>query len=255
MKLIQLLLLSLFYTVNAMPVCAQKAPVNNNIFKAKHTSETIVIDGQMNESSWKLSNKANFNHHYFVEKESDRQSTTFRMLWDENYLYLFYDCKDAYITAREKNRDGATFFDDCAEIFLSPSIVNQSLHFCLEINLYEVSNDVIYLNNFEGDKDAVIKAFNPEYHVAVQVNGTLNDNSDIDTGWKMELAIPLKNFTRISELNPVKPGTQWGFLALRQNRDEIDSKRRVTSIIYPNTKMENDVHQPQFFGRVEFVAP
>ncbi len=226
---------------------------DDKLFIANYTSEKIIIDGELNEQSWITTPSAQFNFHYNVVNQTDKQATTFRMLWDETNLYLLYHCQDNFITVRETQRDGLTFLDDCAEIFLSPIKNNPGLHFCLEINLNKVSNDIIYLNKFVSGEDVVIKAFNPEYKAAVTIDGTINDNSDLDRAWTMEIAIPLTAFSRISETNPIKPGTYWAFLALRQNRDEINSERRVTSIIYPNLKIENDVHQPQYFGLVKFI--
>ena len=251
-KYLSILSISLLLLINCSS--PSEKPNKPMPFKALYADELIVIDGLMNEQSWKKAPSSQFNYHYNVETLSDEQVTNFRMLWDENNIYLHYQCQDKYITARETKRDGATFLDDCAEFFLSPSKDNPQLHFCFEINLNKVCNDIIYLNDFESGNDVVIKGYNPPYEVAVTIDGTVNDNSDIDKGWTMEVAIPLSAFNRYSEVNPIQNKAQWSFLALRQNRDDIEGERRVTSIIYPNHKIENDVHQPEFFGIVEFIS-
>ena len=75
------------------------------------TLSIITVDGVMDEA-WKSADVFSFDHYYNVEKPTDKQKTKFRMLWDDENLYLFYECEDAYITAREKNRDGAPYLDD-----------------------------------------------------------------------------------------------------------------------------------------------
>ncbi len=87
----------------------------------------------------------------------------------------------------------------------------------------------------------------------MNINGTLNDNSDIDTGWSMEMAIPLTNFRKLTELNPIKTGTKWAFLAVRQDRNDITGDRRSTSTIFPIFDIEKSVHQPNRFGLMEFI--
>ena len=42
----------------------------------------------------------------------------------------------------------------------------------------------------------------------VTVDGTINDNSDTDKGWKMEIAIPLILFDGVGKDSPVKAGNQ-----------------------------------------------
>ncbi len=228
---------------------AQESPA----YQVKRINKHICIDGRLDETEWSTADSINFRHHYFVVNPGDRQKTQFKMLWDEANLYLAYKCSDQYLTAKEKNRDGATFLDDCAEIFLVPIKGNQDIHFCFEINLYKTINDIVYLNKFVDGNDIVIKGFNCDYQAAVSYIGTLNDNSDRDMGWAMEVAIPFKNFNRLLEQYAIANGTQWSFMALRQNRDELNSERRSISSSFPIYEIEKDVHQPQYFGIMEFV--
>lgn len=171
------------------------------------------------------------------------------MLWDDESIYLFYESADKFLTATEKKKDGTPFLDDCAEIFLIPVPNSLNMHFCFEINLYEAKNDIVYINS----KDAVIKAYNPDYEVRVTTDGTINDNSDIDKGWTMEMAIPIEAFRGATGLYPVKNGIQWAFLALRQERNQLKQGRRCMSSIYPIYDIEKDVHQPNMFGLLQFI--
>jgi len=223
------------------------------VFKVAKTNKPITIDGKMNENSWKNTEARSFDYFYRIEQQGDKQKTTFRMLWDGENLYVFFDCEDQFITAREKNRDGQPYLDDCAEIFLIPVPDSLNMHFGFEINLNKALNDFIWLNNFYHGKSGMVKSYNPEFKVEVSINGTVNDNTDIDKGWTMEMAIPLTIFKGVDTFSPVKSGNKWAFLAARQDRNDESGDRRSTSTIFPIYDIGKSVHQPNRFGLLEFV--
>ena len=229
-----------------------KPKSETSVYKAIKTSENIIVDGKMNENDWKKSPVYNLDYHYEVEKPTDKQATEYRMLWDDENLYLFFKCEDQFITARETVRDGTPFFDDCAEIFLIPVPEALDTHFCFEVNLYNTPNDIFYLNNFYNNTKGVVKAFSPDYKTEVQIDGTINNNNDIDKGWTMEFAIPLVTFRGVNTFHPIEIGTKWRFLAVRQNRDDIDGERRTTSTISPIHKQDS-VHESKYFSLLEFA--
>lgn len=238
-------------------IFAQNETSNQNNLKevlVNTTTSTITIDGKMNETDWIKSDFHTFPNVYFAEKPSDIQETEFRILWDTTAIYLFYKIKDKFITARETERDGLPFLDDCAEFFIIPAPKSANTHICFEINVNKAINDIVFVNDFYEGHSLSVKAYNPDIEVAVNVQGTINDNSDIDTGWSMEVAIPLTAFKGTDRLFPLQENTVWTFLALRQDRNDIDSERRVISTIFPIENIEkNDVHQPTMFGTLKFI--
>lgn len=226
----------------------------NSVFTVSKASEPIVVDGRMNESSWRTTEARTFDSFYRVETPDDQQRTTFRMLWDDTHLYLFYEMQDKYLTARETERDGAPYFDDCAEIFFIPVPEGLDTHIGYELNIYKASNDFVFFNDFYNGRSGILKTFNPEFAVEVTYKGTLNDHSDEDQGWTMELAIPIANFDGLANFVPVKPGNRWAFLAVRQDRNDAEGNRRSTSTIFPIGDIsQGGVHQPDRFGLLEFV--
>lgn len=223
------------------------------VFKVSRATSPIVIDGKLDEKEWQQTAARSFNYYYKAEKPTDKQQTKFRMLWDDKNLYVAFDCEDLYITARETARDGRPFLDDCGEIFLIPVPDSLNVHYGFELNLNKASNDFIYLNNFYQGKNAAVRSFDPEFEVEVTIDGTVNDNSDLDKGWTMEMAIPIKLFKGMDQFSPVKEGNKWAFLAIRQERNEVEGERRITSTIFPIYDFSKDVHQPYCFGHMEFV--
>ncbi|MBK8502618.1 MAG: carbohydrate-binding family 9-like protein [Saprospiraceae bacterium] len=222
------------------------------VFTVAKASTPILVDGKSNEAAWSKTESRALDYFYGVEKATDRQQTDFRMLWDDEYLYAFFDCKDQYLTSFEKNRDGRPYMDDCAELFLIPAPDSLEMHFGFELNLYKASNDFIYLENIYQGKKGSVYSYDPDFKVEVTFDGTINDHSDIDTGWTMEMAIPLKLFKGMEMFSPVQAGNQWAFLALRQERNDPEPGRRLCSTIFPVYGIEN-VHHARRFGLMEFV--
>ena len=223
------------------------------VFKVWRTRQPITVDGRMDEPAWSKTESRSVDHFYLIEKPTDKQRWSLRMLWDDQNLYLFYEMEDKYLTARETQRDGKPFFDDCAEIFIIPVPESLDTHIGYELNLFKASNDFVFFNQFFKGENAVLKTFNPDFDVEVTYDGTLNDNSDEDKGWTMELAIPIANFGALGRLVPVKPGNRWGFMAVRQDRNDAEGNRRSTSTIFPIYDITKGVHQQNRFGLMEFV--
>ncbi|MDE0770280.1 MAG: carbohydrate-binding family 9-like protein [Opitutaceae bacterium] len=221
-------------------------------FKVSKADTAIQIDGKL-DAAWKQTEVRSLEYYRRYEKADDRQKTKFRMLWDDENVYVFFECKDKYITARETKRDGQPYFDDCAEIFLIPANEQLNMHYGFELNLYKASNDFIFLNEFQNGEQGLIKSYNPDFDVAVSIDGTLNDNSDTDTGWTMELAIPLKLFIGIESFSPVAPGNRWAFQAIRQDRNDATGNRRSWGTLFEVDPEHPRVHEPEDFGFLEFV--
>ncbi|OEJ99082.1 hypothetical protein A8C32_07860 [Flavivirga aquatica] len=144
------------------------------LYKAKKTNTKIVIDGKMDEEVWEKSEARTLDYHYLTQTPTDKQKTASRMLWDNKTIYLFYKSEYKYLTANEKNRDSKPYLDDCAEIFFIPVPNSLNMHFCFEINLYKAKNDLVFINNYYDNKNATIKAYNPDYKVENAFKGSTN---------------------------------------------------------------------------------
>ena len=224
----------------------------HKLFTVLKTTQPIIIDGKITEDVWGETESRQLEYFYRVDKPTDQQATDFRMLWDEQNLYVSFVCTDQFITARERKRDARPYFDDCAEIFLIPAPDSLPMHYGFELNLYKASNDFVHLNTIYQGKSGSVRGFDPEFEVEVSIEGTLNDNTDRDRGWSMEMAIPLSVFNGMDKFSPVIEGNQWAFLAVRQDRNDAEGNRRSTSTIFPIYDIEKNVHQRNRFGLLEF---
>ncbi len=251
-------IISFFLFILLLNSCTSREAFVPDTYKAIYVEEPMCIDGKMDEDSWQRAIADSVNHFYVIKDDNYKVKTSFRAMWTEDTLYFYFECQDKYITAVEQKRDGRPFFDDCAEVFLIPAGKDASMHFCFEVNLLETINDVLYFDDLLGKGAGVIKDYNPNIKIGVKIDGSINDNSDTDTGWTMEMALPAKAFNRVIETSPIAAGENWRFLAIRQNRDILksipeDEDRETMTNSNLLQELEEGVHQSNRFAVLEFV--
>ncbi len=223
------------------------------VYKISRAREPMVVDGKMEEASWADAEVQSFNYFYRADKPVEKQLTRFRMLWDDENLYLFYECEDTSLTAREVNFDARPYLDDCAEFFCVPVPDSIYMHFGFEVNITKAAYDFIVLWKYYNNRTIFIRGYNPVYQVEVTYDGTLNNDRDKDNMWKMEFAIPFTAFSDFHFVSRPKAGVRWAFQAVRQDRNLVDDRFRSTSTLFPIYDIRKDVHQPSRFGLMEFT--
>jgi hypothetical protein len=223
------------------------------VYKVKKTIGPIVVNGKLDDTSWESAEVQSFRYFYRREQAPDKQESEFRMMWDNENLYLFYDFKDTSLTARETNLDGRPYLDDCIEFYCMPVPDSINMHYSFEINILNKPYDFVILWQYYNGKNVNIKSYNPVYKTEVTCEGTINNDKDKDSGWRMELAIPFTAFSDFNSFNQPKPGARWAFQAVRQDRNLVDDKFRSTSTLFPIYDIIKDVHQPSRFGIMEFT--
>ncbi|MBG0860089.1 MAG: carbohydrate-binding family 9-like protein [Bacteroidales bacterium] len=223
------------------------------VYKVSKARGSVTVDGKMDEPDWKNAEVQTLNNFFRLDKPVEKQNSRFRMLWDDANLYLFYECEDTSLTARETNFDGRTYIDDCAEFFVVPVPDSIYMHFGFEINITEVRYDYIVLWKFYNNRTFFISGYNPEYKVKAICDGTINDEKDQDRGWTMEFAIPFSAFSNFQNVTRPKSGARWAFQVVRQDRNSVNDRFRSTSTLFPIYVYRLDVHQPNRFGLFEFT--
>jgi hypothetical protein len=238
--------LSLFSQTETQLVIGQQP-----VYKVSRAREPIIVDGKMDEAAWKNAEVQSFNYFYRGDKPAEKQLTKFRMLWDDENLYLFYECEDTSLTARETKPDGRPYLDDCAEFFCLPIPDSLNFHFGFEINITKAVYDYVMLWKYYNNRHFFVSGYNPVFKVEVIYDGTINNDKDKDKMWQMEMAIPFVAFSNFS--GRPKAGARWAFQAVRQDRNYVDDRFRSTSTLFPIYDIRKDVHQPSRFGLMEFT--
>jgi hypothetical protein len=207
---------------------------------------TIKMDGDLNEPVWK---KAAVLEPFYRNDGSgvEREHTTVRLWYDDEALYLGWTCTDADIQATFTNRDSHFWEEEVVEFFVTPKPLDH--YFEIQWNPLGGVFDAIIQNVM--DANGVSKSFQGDWSYtakgmtsAVKVKGTVNDSSDKDEYWQVEVRLP---FADLGEKTPA-PGTVWRANFYRFNR-EIG--KPVEELSWSPTMLPG-FHQPSRFGYLEF---
>lgn len=146
---------------------------------AKTTSESIIIDGQLDE--WPGANSVSFTDD---SGRGTRDNTAKAYaLWDDTYLYIAFQVEDTELAATETAGDGKVWRDDAIELFLDTQNNESSAPDADDYQFIVNLNGAVY-DSKQGDS-----TWNSALQSAVKLAGTLND-SENDAGYTIELAIP-----------------------------------------------------------------
>ncbi|MEQ1829866.1 MAG: transglutaminase domain-containing protein, partial [Pirellula sp.] len=219
------------------------------------------LDGKLDEAAWQTAPWTED----FVDIEGDkkpnpRQRTRVKMVWDQQFLYIGAELMEEQIQASLTQHDAVIFHDNDFELFLDPEGDNHE-YFEFEMNALNTTWD-LYLPKPYKDGGVADNGWEfPGLKSAVDHQGTLNNPTDRDKSWTLEIAIPWSCFEkRISSACPPIDGDQW-----RINFSRVEWQFQVVDGKYskvPNTREDNwvwspqgiiDMHRPERWGILEFT--
>ena len=205
----------------------------------------IAIDGRLDEPAWVAA--PDVGAFVFPWYEGGKQEQTVaKMLWDETNLYVAYICEDAHIWAEHTQRDSAVYKDDCVEVFTAPNPDQPHYYFNIEMNVLGIFLD---RSHPEGPGAQSKEEWNGKgIRISTSIAGTLNDDSDEDAHWILEVAIPFENFVGVAKHTPPKPEDVWHL-----NLNRLGGKTNVQFSQWSASQTETPkFHSPDDFGRVTF---
>jgi hypothetical protein len=212
-------------------------------YEVHRARQTIVIDGKLDDTAWKAAGAIGFRFPW-EQQTGTKQKTTARVLWNDEYLFVGYDCQDTDIVAHYTERDDPTYKDDAVELFLNPD-PSQDWYYGMEMNARAVVYDYFY-----AFPRMLLKRVNfTGVQIATHLRGTLNVTGDKDEGWSLEAAIPWRNFEELAKQLPPRPGSVW---TANLNRwDGTEPNRRLS--LWSDSGLEQpDPHNPKRFGELIF---
>jgi hypothetical protein len=236
-------------------------PITPLGYVVRRAETAIGIDGRIDEKSWAAAPwTSDFVDIEGAAKPPPRFRTRAKMLWDDRYLYIAAEMEEPHVWATLKEHDSVIFRDPDFEVFIDPDGDTHG-YSEFEMNAFNTGWDLLlpkpYQDGGPPDNSWELRGL----RTAVHVQGTLNDASDRDRGWSVEIAIPwtaLEMHAR--HAGPPREGEQWriNFSRVEWKIDTGDGTYRKI----PDTPEDNwvwspqgviDMHRPEMWGLLQFT--
>jgi hypothetical protein len=190
----------------------------------RKASGPIAIDGKADEDSWKNAPPSP----QFADAEGGEpvgHATHARLLWDDQHLYAFIEVKDTDVYSQFKDRDATLWKADVVELFIDADR-NQRGYVELQVN----PNNAIFDAFFPiGRSQKHHFEWTSGMKTQVVVHGTADERGDTDTGWDVEIAIPLTDAKGMDGAMkvaiPPQLGDRWRLNVVRADVPKGDNAR------------------------------
>lgn len=241
---------------------AQPAPEPPRRYTCVPAAVAPVIDGRLDDEAWRaVPWTDDFVDIEGAARPAPRFRTRAKMLWDGDYLYVGAQLDEPHVWATLRTHDSVIFHDNDFEVFIDPN--GDALEYYeFEINALNTTWDLFLPKPYKQGGKASNAWEIPGLKSAVHVDGTLNDASDVDRGWSVEIAFPWKALAEYAHTStPPKPGDRWriNFSRVEWRHEVVDGQYRKVA----GTREDNwvwspqhriDMHWPQYWGKVEFAG-
>jgi hypothetical protein len=173
-----------------------------------HSTGPIVIDGELDEPAWRAAPVID-DFRIPANHLKPKSRTEARMLWDQDYLYVAFKTYDQDIWGLFTAPDAPTCNEDVLEIFFKTDPAQES-YYNFEINALGTVYDAFQYRARAGMSHRWSRWNCDGLKVATKIQGTLNDYTDRDEYWQLEVAIPFAALPTLKGKAP-QPGDRWRF--------------------------------------------
>ncbi len=263
--------------------CDESELTHYTCFKASHKP---AVDGRLDGPAWRQTPRSS----RFVDLVSGVPGfleTRMAALWDDENLYVAFWASEPNVQARLKRRDALVWTENDLEVFIG----GEDCYYEFQVNALGTVYEVFYIwqdalkpgsrfdlpeFDFRRHRVDVIGGFQdamrygkhprgarwafmdwdfPGMKAAVQVQGTINDASDIDEGWTAEIAFPWRGMKLLACSRPVPPrdGDVW---RMDFSRFELLEFCGVQAEPHPGWALNRhgvyDSHIPECFSFIHF---
>ncbi len=227
----------------------------------------IVIDGKLDEPSWQRAARTES----FVDIQGQmrpvapRHETHARMLWDDTYFYVGARLEEPHVWGTITERNAVIFHDNDFEVFIDPDGDCHD-YYEFEVNALNTVWNLYMDRPYKHGGNATIREM-PGQKSQVYVKGTLNDASDRDAYWSVEIAFPWAGmaeyagcacppqdedtwrvgFSRVQWRHRVQEGR---YVRIPARGEEKEGNREDNWIWSPQGVI--NMHRPETWARVRF---
>lgn len=267
MKSLLILLLSVAYSDKDKVFPTPDIPFSPRHYTCVFVEKPPVIDGKLDDAVWQDTRfSALFVDIEGTAKPAPLYDTRMAMVFDNDYLYIAARLDEPHVWATLTERDSIIFYDNDFEVFIDPDGDTHE-YYELEVNAFGTAWD-LFLTKPYRDSGTALHDWNiTGLKVATNVDGTINDPSDMDQGWQVEIAIPFKALSPAAHKTiPPSHGDRWrmNFSRVEWRVDAVDGTYRkkvdpATDKPYPEYNWVwspqglIQMHYPEMWGFVTFA--
>jgi Carbohydrate family 9 binding domain-like len=228
------------------------------------TATRLEVDGKLDEPAWRA---ASWSEPFIDIRGSvqPRFTTRARLLWDDQHFYLAAELEEPHLWGTLVERDSVIFQDNDFEVFIDPDGDTHG-YYELEVNVLGTAWDLLLIQPYRDGGPPIHGWDIPGLRIGIDARGTINDASDRDLGWTVEIAIP---WQALREWAPgrraPRDGEQWrvNFSRVQWETDVQDGsyRKRVDRATGKPLAEDNwvwspqgiiDMHAPERWGFVQF---
>ena len=264
-----LTVLSMVIAVNpaaSQEVRTPEIPFNPETYVVYKTENPLAIDGDLSKQAWK---KAEWTSLFVDIRGGDypapRLDTRVKMLWDDDYFYFAAKLEEPHIWATKTERDAVIYMDNNFEIFIDPNGDTHN-YYELEVNALGTYWDLMLTKPYRNGGRAIDAWDIKGLKIGIELQGTINNPSDMDVGWTVEIAIPWNVLLEATLDGMPADGTQWrvAFSRVQWQTEVIDGEYIKLKDPLTGRDLPEDnwvwspqglvnMHFPEMWGFVQFT--
>ena len=216
-------------------------------YVAMKTGSDMVMDGVLDEPAWKKATPVSQFEFQWYES-GEKEQTEAKIVWDDKRIYFAFKCNDKHISAEHYSHNDPVSRDDCCEAFICPVPEGKER---LDYINYEINCIGTWLVGYHAksrDKNLGRWYDCKSLEIGRVINGTCNNDDDIDDSWILEFSVPFIHFEEFEATFPPGDG-QVIYIGLHRCGGKTNAQYSQWA---PSHTEKPSFHQPQDFGKVVF---
>jgi hypothetical protein len=177
-------------------------------YRMGRTKTPPTIDGSPDDAVWKSASEVTLVTSN--DGKPTQTKTTFRMLYDDAFIYVAFDCEDKDVWGSLFKKDDPIYNEDVVEVFFDADADGKTYNE-LQVSPHNTNFDASFVARRSNLEEAM--KWESQMTTQVKVRGTLDDDK-ADQGWSAEMKIPIAQLTAVPHVPPQK-GDRWRFNAYR----------------------------------------
>ena len=215
------------------------------VVESLQTSARMTLDGVLDEPAWNTAQKLHLKNNASGEAIEDESFSSYALVThDTENLYIAFVNRDRHMWSTFENRDDHLWENEVVEVFID---TDADLSTYVEL---EVAPTNVVFDSFITDTLNIDLVVTPRFELAgwktaISAEGTVNDSTDIDTGWTVEMSMPFHSL--LADYTPARLGSYaWKINFYRIDRDADGPRSYAWSPTYKR------FHTPSRFGTIVF---